>query len=83
MAEILNSWIFLQKIAKHKNAYISKSLLDRAILTKFLTPRVCLHSSHPIFEKKFVSPKRVAILNIRIFLQKLQSTKILISRKPY
>ena len=27
---------FFTKIAKHKNAYISKTVLDRAILTKFL-----------------------------------------------
>ena len=34
MAAILNFRIF-RKIAKHKNAYISKTVLDRAILTKF------------------------------------------------
>ena len=34
MAAILNFQIF-RKIAKHKNAYISKTVLDRAISTKF------------------------------------------------
>ena len=72
MAAILNFRIF-RKIAKHKNAYISKTMLDRAILTKFLTHRVSL---------QFVLPKMVAILNFRIFAQKLQNKKMLISRKP-
>ena len=66
MAAILNFRIF-RKIAKHKNAYISKTVLDRAISTKFLTHRVSLQSSYPNFEKIFVSPKMAAILNFRIF----------------
>ena len=66
MAAILNYRIF-RKIAKHKNAYISKTVLDRAISPKFLTHRVSLQSSHG---------------NFRIFAQKLQNTKMLISRKP-
>ena len=41
MAAILNFRIF-RKIAKHKNAYISKTMLDRAISTKFLTHRLSL-----------------------------------------
>ena len=47
-------WIFefFAKIAKHKNAYILKTLLDRAISTKFLTHRVSLQSSHANFQKK-------------------------------
>ena len=47
-------WIFefFAKIAKHKNAYISKTLLDRAISTKFLTHRVSLQSSHANFQTK-------------------------------
>ena len=45
MAAILNFRIF------RKNAYISKTMLDRAISTKFLTHRVALQSSYPIFEK--------------------------------
>ena len=58
---------FFAKIAKHKNAYISKTLQDRAISTKFLTHRVYLQSSHANFQKYFVSPKMAAILNFRIF----------------
>ena len=56
MAAILNFRIF-RKFAKHKNAYISKTVLDRAISTKFLTHRVSLQSSHANFQKNFVSPK--------------------------
>ena len=81
MAAILNFRIF-RKIAKHKNPYISKTVLDRAISTKFLTHRVSLQSSHANFQKNFVLPKMAAILNFRIFAQKLQNTKMLISRKP-
>ena len=58
---------FFAKIAKHKNAYISKTLQDRAISTKFLIHRVYLQSSHANFQKNFVSPKMAAILNFRIF----------------
>ena len=78
MAAILNFRIF-RKIAKHKNAYISKTVLDRAISTKFLTHRVSLQSSHANFQKSFVLPKMAAILN---FPQKLQNIKMLISQKP-
>ena len=46
MAAILNFQIFC-KIAKHKNAYISKTVLDRAISTKFFIFRVSLQSSYP------------------------------------
>ena len=82
VAAILNFRIFLRKIAKHKNAYISKTVLDRAISTKFLTRRVSMQSSHANFQKNFVLPKMAAILNFRIFAQKLQNTKMLIFRKP-
>ena len=81
MAAILNFRIFC-KIAKHKNAYISKTVLDRAISTKFLTHMVSLQSSHANFQTNFVLPKMAAILNFRIFAQKLQNTKMLIFRKP-
>ena len=40
---------FSQKLQKHKNAYILKTVLDRAISTKFLTQRVSLQSSYPNF----------------------------------
>ena len=65
MAAILNFRIF-RKIAKHKNAYISKTVLDRAISSKFLTHWVSLQSSHANFQKKFVLPKMAAILNFRM-----------------
>ena len=81
MAAILNFRIF-RKIAKHKNAYILKTVLDRAISTKFLIHRVSLESSHANFQKNFILPKMEAILNFRIFAQKLQNTKMLIFRKP-
>ena len=55
MAAILNFRIF-RKIAKHKNAYISKTVLDRAI-SKFLTHRVSLQSNHAIFKKIFSCQK--------------------------
>ena len=66
MAAILNFRIF-RKIAKHKNAYISKTVLDRAISTEFLTHRVFLQGSHANFQKNFILPKMAAILNFRIF----------------
>ena len=61
MAAILNFRIF-RKIAKHKNAYISKTVLDRAISTKFLTHRVSLQSSHANFQTIFVLPNIADIL---------------------
>ena len=76
MAAILN---FSKKIAKYKNACISKTVLDRMILTKFLNHRVYLQSSHSNCQKNFVSPKMAAILN---FSQKLQNRKMLIPQKP-
>ena len=75
MAAILNFQIF-GKIAKHKNAYISKTVLDKAISTKFLTDRFRRNFGPtgylcrvviPILKKNFVSPKMAAILNFRIF----------------
>ena len=38
---------FCAKIAKHKNANISKTVLHRVISTKFLIFRVSLQSSYP------------------------------------
>ena len=58
----------LGKNSKIQNGrHISKTVLDRAISTKFLTHRVSLQSSYPNFEKNFLSPKMAAILNFRIF----------------
>ena len=72
-------WIFefFTKIAKHKNAYISKTLLDRVISTKFLTHRVSLQSSHANFQKNFVSPKMAAILNFQNFRKNCKTPKCL------
>ena len=75
MAAILNFLIF-RKIAKHKNAYISKTVLDRAISTTFLTHRVFLQSSHANFQKKFVLPKMAAILNFRAKIAKHKNANI-------
>ena len=80
MAAILN-FEFFAKIEKHKNAYISKTVLDRAVSTNFFTQRLSLQSSYPNFEKNFVSQKMAAIL-IFEFFAKLQNIKMLISRKP-
>ena len=51
MAAILNFRIF-RKIAKRKNAYISKTVLDRAISTKFLPKGYLCRVAMPIFKKK-------------------------------
>ena len=58
-------------------AYISKTVLDRAISTKFLTHRVSLRSSFPNFQKNFVSPKMAAILNFRNFCKNCKTQKCL------
>ena len=78
MAAILNFQIF-RKIAKHKNAYILKTVLDRAISTKFLTRRVSLQSSHAYFQKKFYLAKNGGHFE---FFAKIANIKMLISRKP-
>ena len=75
LAAILNFRIFC-KIAKHKNAYISKTVLDRAISTKFLTRRVSLQSSHANFPKNFILPKMAAILNFRAKIAKHKNANI-------
>ena len=74
MAAILNFRIFC-KIAKHKNAYISKTVLDRAISTKFLTPRVSLQSSYPIFKKKFSLAKNGGHFEFSNFCTKIAKHK--------
>ena len=63
-----------------KNAYISKTMLDRGILTKFLTRRLSLQSSYANFQKNFVSPKMAAILSFANFSQKLQKKNAYISK---
>ena len=74
MVAILN---FFAKIAKHKNDYILKTVLERAISTKFLTHRVSLQSSHGNFQKYVISPKMAAILNFQIFRKNYKTQKCL------
>ena len=45
------------------------TVLDRAISTKFLNHRVSLQSTQANFQKNFVLPEMVAILNFRIFVK--------------
>ena len=56
-------------MAKHKFAYISLAVRDRAILSKFSTHRVSQKCTRGNFQKNFPSPKMAAILNFRIFAQ--------------
>ena len=74
MAAILNFRIF-RKIAKHKNAYISKTVLDRAISTKFLTHRVSLQSSHATFQKNFCLAKNGGHFEFSNFCTKIAKHK--------
>ena len=76
MAAILNFRNF-RKNCKTQNAYISKTVLDRAISTKFLTRRISLRSTFPNFQKNFISPKMAAILNFRNFRKNCKTQKCL------
>ena len=58
---------FLPKMAKHKFAFISLTVQDRAISSKFSTHRVSREGIPCNFQKIFPSPKMAAILNFRIF----------------
>ena len=66
---------FCAKIAKHKNANISKTVLDRAISTKFLTHWVCLQSSHANLEKKFYLAKNGGHFEFSNFCAKIAKHK--------
>ena len=68
------------KITKHKNAYISKTMLDRVISMTFLKHRVSLQSSHPSFQNIFVSPKMAAILKFLIFRKNAAQKNAYISK---
>ena len=59
-------WIF-KVFAKHKNAYISKTVLYGVNSTKFWTCWVSLQSSHANFQNIFVSPNIAYIFNFFIF----------------
>ena len=76
MAAILNFRIF-RKIAKHKNAYISKTVLDRAISTKFLTRRVSLQGSHANLQTKNFSQKNGGHFEFSNFSQNCKTQKCL------
>ena len=60
-----------------KNANISETIRVRAILSKFLSHRVCLQSSKLDFHKNFVLPKMEAILNFQIFRKNCKTQKYL------
>ena len=72
MAAILNFQIF-RKIAKRKNAYISKTVLEQ--FRRNFWPTGYLHSSHANFQKNFVLLKMAAILNFRIFRKNCKTQK--------
>ena len=54
-------------MAKHKFAFISLTVQDRAISSKFSTHRVSREGTPCNFKKIFPSPKMAAILNFWIF----------------
>ena len=72
-------WRFgiFEVFAKHKNAYISKTVLDGANSTKFLTCWISLQSSHANFQNIFVSPNIAAILNFFAKIAKHKNACIL------
>ena len=74
LAAILNFRIFRKNCKTQKNAYISKTVLDRAISTKFLTHRVSLQSSHPYFQK-FLSRQKWRPFLIFEFFAKIAKHK--------
>ena len=73
MVAILN----FQSFAKHKNAYISKTVLYGAKSTKFWTCWVSLQSSHAKFQNIFVSPNIADIFNFFNFFAKHKNAYIL------
>ena len=79
MAAILNFPIFFQN-AKHKYACISKTVLDRAILTKF-DPQGNSGEQMVQFSKMFCPAKNGGYFQFSNFSQKSQNTKMLVSRK--
>ena len=58
---------FLPTMEKHKFAFISLTMRDRVISSKFSIHRVFKKCTISNFQKNFLSPKMVAILNFRIF----------------
>ena len=74
MSAILSFQSFF-KNAKHKNACILKTVLDRAISMKFLTHRVTLLSSWPNFQKKICLIKNWRPIWIFKFFTKIAKHK--------
>ena len=71
-------WIFVEKVRKHKNASISLTVGDRAISSKFSTPRVSKNYTKLTLLKKF--SKMAAILNFRRKSVKTQNFLYLLNR---
>ena len=63
---------FLPKMAKHKFGFISLTMRDRVISSKFSTRRVSKECTLFNFQKIFPSPEMAAILNFRISTQPMQ-----------
>ena len=63
---------FLPKMAKHKFGFISLTMRDRVISSKFSTCMVSKECTLFNFQKIFPSPKMAAILNFRISTQPMQ-----------
>ena len=58
-----------------------KNVLDRGISMKFLISRISVQSSYPNFQKNICLAKNGTNFQFSNFSQKLQKTKMLISRK--
>ena len=64
---------FFEKVRKHKIASISLTIGDRAISSKFSTPRVSKKYTKPTLKK---ISKMVAILNFQIFAKNAKTQNI-------
>ena len=69
-------FLIFAKIAKDKNAYVLKTVLDRAISTKYLVHKVSLQSSHPNFQKNFCLAQNGGHFEFFEFFAKLAKHKI-------
>ena len=66
LAAILNLCV------KHKNEFISVTVQDRAILTKFLIPRISGDSSATFFQKSFSATLNFCVKSQNAFVSKKQ-----------
>ena len=73
--KLVSQKLVSKKLQKHKNAYISKTILDRVISTKLLVHRVSLRDSHPNFQKKFCLAKNGGHFCIFKFFAKIAEHK--------